>query len=147
MTKAWKYLVVLISIVIMNGQHVDQVTAGQSATRLAAYEAEILVFELPQCREVRDRGLEITLSEDKYTSLNLEDFYHFSVYSDDPKAAGSSLVGRFSVNRFTAEVWNRVTAARIQSRDLEGLQRILRNAHNIDMSTIERFGNRELETQ
>jgi hypothetical protein len=52
-------------------------------------------------------------------------------------------VGFYAVNKHTADVWDTTMDQMIKSRELVGIQRLLRSAHAIDERVIRRFRSRK----
>jgi hypothetical protein len=110
---------------------------SSSPEPIALYEGEILIYLLPQGRELRNQGMDIG-SE---VNQNQQDFYTFQVFnSKRTNGQGSTTIGYFSVNKHTAEIWDDNNQKRVSTTELEGIQRILRQAHRIDASTVRKFG-------
>jgi hypothetical protein len=107
--------------------------------QIAPYEAEILIYVLPQAQELRKQGMDVGWEQDMSPKLNQRDFYtYWVVNSKRPNVEGSVTVGYFSVNRHTAEVWND-NNEQVDTSELAGIERILRRAHHIDEETLHKF--------
>jgi len=114
--------------------------ASTPPEQIALHEAEILIYLLPQAQELRNRGMDIGWELETSPKLNQQDFYTFWVVnSKRPNVQGSVTIGYFSVNKHTAEVWDDDREKLMSSSELEGIQRILRQAHHIDETTLRRF--------
>ncbi len=113
----------------------------QVATPIALYEAEILVYLLPQAQEVRRQGWEIGWELQRGREAGGADFFVFHVYNATRPSSGSVTIGYFAVNRQTAEVWECGVPPRIvSSREMRGVQKILRQGHRIDDRYIKEHG-------
>ena len=112
---------------------------------LPLHEAEILIYLSPPAVSVRAEGMEVgwELQEAKQYNKN---FYVFWMYNAVRESTGSVTIGYFAVNKRTAEVWDLGLERFVESKELAGVQRILRKAHHIDDQTIEKYG-RQLPTQ
>lgn len=113
-----------------------------SAEQIAPYEAEILIYLLPQAQELRKQGMDVGWELQTSPKLNQRDFYtYWVVNSKRPNVEGSVTVGYFSVNKHTAEVWddNNEKVKVPDAGELEGVERILRRAHHIDEETLHKF--------
>lgn len=114
--------------------------AATPPERIALHEAEILIYLLPQAQELRNQGMDIGWELETSPEVNQQNFYTFWVVnSKRPNVQGSVTIGYFSVNKHTAEVWDDDREKLVSSSELEGVQRILRQAHHIDESTLRRF--------
>jgi len=113
-----------------------------SAEQIAPHEAEILIYLLPQAQELRKQGMDVGWELQTSPKLNQRDFYtYWVVNSKRPNVEGSVTVGYFSVNKYTAEVWddNDEKVKVLDAGELEGVERILRRAHHIDEVTLHKF--------
>lgn len=113
------------------------------AEMLSLTEAEILIYVLPEARQIRNNGMDIGWELETGTSQNTTDFYNFWVVNKERKDhIGSVTIGYFSVNKHTADVWNQISGKLISpEKDLQGIQKILREGHHIDVQTLTKFGN------
>ncbi|MBZ5647692.1 MAG: hypothetical protein LAN37_10760 [Acidobacteriia bacterium] len=115
-------------------------TAAETAPSLVTLtEAEILVYFVPQAMQVRAEGMDIGWEEDSSPKDNRKDFYYFFLYNAKRPNAANATIGHFAVNKHTADVWNAVTLEMVASRELAGIQKILRRAHHIDQRTMEKY--------
>jgi hypothetical protein len=107
--------------------------------QLPLHEAEILIYLLPPAVSVRAEGMEVgwELQDAKQYNTN---FYVFWVYNARRENSGSVTIGYFAVNKRTANVWDLGLERFVDSKELAGVQRILRKAHHIDHQTIEKYG-------
>ncbi len=118
-------------------------SAASSATTLSATEAEVLVYVSPAGEQVRARGTDVAMDVQTSHELNQEDYFYFWVYDTQPNPNGSATIGYYAVNKYTADVWDvSVDERQLASPVLDGVQRILRRAHNIDDATLAEYGNR-----
>jgi len=109
--------------------------AAQSRPRaLAESEARMIVMEAldPSARNLR--GLRL----DFYTNTNAPDFYQCDV-TWEPTTDVSPVVGSFSVNRATGDVWNPVLCRRIESPGLRRLQKALRKGIGLGDEELRRL--------
>jgi hypothetical protein len=114
--------------------------ATSKPEQIARYEAEILIYVLPQGQELRNQGMEIGWELQTSSKLNQQDFFTFWVFnSKRPNVEGSVTIGYFSVNKHSAEVWDDNKETLVSTAELEGIQRILRQEHRIDESTVYKF--------
>lgn len=104
-------------------------------------DAEILIYLLPQARDVRNQGGEISWKLESGVSQNTRDFYNFWVVGPLKPGEASNTIGYFSVNKQTAEIWNAVLGKRISDEEVQGVQKILREGHHIDAQTLNRYRN------
>jgi hypothetical protein len=111
-----------------------------SAEQIAPYEAEILVYLLPQAQELRKQGMDVGWELQTSPKLNQRDFYTYWVFDSKRRnVEGSVTVGYFSVNKHTAEVWDNGSEKVVDAEDLEGVEKILRRAHQINKQTLDEF--------
>lgn len=123
--------------------------ATQRAEKVTRIEAEIEIYLLPVCREVRAKGSKAGWRLMERKDLNQSDYYFFWVFvvGDDAKVQGSVLLGHFAVNKWTGDVWDLwdfVNGKHVLDSELLGLQRILIAGHGIDEATIQEYGQRPL---
>jgi hypothetical protein len=112
------------------------------AEQIPLYDAEILIYLLPQAHEIRKEGMDIGWELQTSPKLNQEDFYTFWVINAKRKHVnGSVTVGYFSVNKHTADIVDNLGEL-VTSLELAGVQRILREGHHIDTATIQRYRSR-----
>jgi len=83
--------------------------------------------------------MDVGFEEDSTSDNNQKDYYYFYVYNPKRQDAPNATIGHFAVNKHTADVWNVTTSEMVTSTELAGIQRIVRRAHHIDQSTIERY--------
>ena len=111
-----------------------------SAEQIAPYEAEILLCLLPQAQELRKRGMDVGWELQTSPELNQRDFYTYWVFNSKRRnVEGSVTIGYFSVNKHTADVWDNGKEKVVDADDLEGVEKILRRAHQIDEETLHKF--------
>ena len=111
-----------------------------SAEQIAPYEAEILLYLLPQAQELRKQGMDVGWELQTSPKLNQRDFYTYWVFNlKRQNVEGSVTIGYFSVNKHTAEVWDNGNEKVVDAEDLEGVEKILRRAHLIDKETLDKF--------
>lgn len=107
---------------------------------IALYEAEILIYLLPQAQQIRSDGFDIGWDLQTSAKLNQADYYIFFVINAKRPSYGSVTVGYFGVNKHTADVWSLDREGEIiSSTEIQGVQRILRQAHCIDQATVDRY--------
>ena len=135
----------LLAVVLVSGpaiQNPDPPRPPTQPEHVALHEAEILVYLLPQAHDIRNEGMEIGWELQTSPKLNQEDFYNFWVFNAKRKHVhGSVTVGYFSVNKHTADIVDALGKF-VASPELEGVQRILREAHHIDDTTIKEYRSR-----
>lgn len=120
-----------------------QILLGQETTQLSLYEAEILVYLMPDAQTARRNGYSVTWELWKGSDLNQADYFFFSVYNASrPNPAGSVLIGHYAINKHTADVWMTVPRQIVESEELKGVQEILRRAHRIGEETVDRYRSR-----
>jgi len=106
-------------------------------------EAEILIYLLPQARELRRQGMDIGWELQTSTKFNQEDFFVFLVANTKRSYAnGSVSVGYFAVNKHNAEIWSLDINRFVSSQGIRGVQKIIRSAHHIDEAVIRRYHSR-----
>lgn len=114
---------------------------------IAFHEAEILIYLLPQAIEIRSQGMDIGWERETGSEWNQTDYYFFWVYNAKRAEAGSVTVGHFAVNKHTGEVWELMLQEIVKTPELQGVQRILRRAHNIDEETLKQYQFRNLSAK
>ena len=134
-------ILAILSLVIPKKAVSQPSQTSSSPEPIALYEGEILIYLLPQGRDLRNQGMDIGSELQTDQELNQQDFYTFQVFnSKRANIQGSTTIGYFSVNKHTAEIWDDNNQIRMSSAELDGIQRILRQAHHIDASTMRKFG-------
>ena len=113
-----------------------------AATVLELHEAEILIYVMPASTRTRADGFEVGWEQTTGPTLNQKDYYYFWVYNatrHNPN--GSVTIGNFAVNKHTADVLDddASPAVLLDSKELRGVQRILRRAHHIGQDQIKRY--------
>jgi hypothetical protein len=109
--------------------------------QIGLHEAEILIYLIPQAQELRKQGMDIGWELETSPELNQQDFYTFWVVnSKRPNVQGSVTIGYFSVNKHTADVWDNDNEKIVSTAELEGIKKILRQAHHIDDLALRKFG-------
>ncbi len=74
------------------------------------------------------------------SKLDQRDFYTYWVFNlKRQNVEGSVTIGYFSVNKHTAEVWDNGNEKVVDAKDLEGVEKILRRAHQINKETFDKF--------
>jgi hypothetical protein len=133
-------LAILLLVIPKNAVSQPSQTSS-SPEPIALYEGEILIYLLPQGRELRNQGMDIGSEVKPNQKLDQQDFYTFQVFnSKRTNVQGTTTIGYFSVNKHTAEIWDDNNQKQVVTAELEGIQRILRQAHHIDASTVRKFG-------
>ena len=112
------------------------------ATELKEYEAEILLYLLPDSSAVRGKGNRVGWELQTNPVLNQADFYIFYLYDAHAPNYGSPTIGYFGVNKHTAEVRDMTSDEFIQSEDLLAVQKILRRGHCIDEQILKEYSPR-----
>ncbi len=144
MSKASVFSAILITIALAlghSGTRRPSMSLSPQATVLQLYEAEILVYLLPQAHEIRKEGFDVVWTLEDDSKTNQRDFYTFWVISTRKQVEGSRTIGYFSVNKHTADIVDPLQNI-ITSPELEGIQRILRKAHGVDEATLQEFRSR-----
>src|SRR5690242_11186417 len=137
--KTFCLLFVLVSLAASQSAS-QSVHAAVPPELIPLQEAEILIYLLPQAKELRNQGMDVGWELEPGNRLDKEDFYTFWVVnSKRPNVEGSVTVGYFSVNKHTAVIWDDDTGKTVSATELAGIQRILRQAHHIDQSILQKF--------
>jgi hypothetical protein len=103
-------------------------------------EAEFLIYLLPEAQELRSQGMDISWELETSADLNQADFYVFWVINPKRKHhEGSVTVGYFGVNRHNAEVWSLDSNGLLSTPELEGAQRIIRQARSITETVVQQY--------
>lgn len=115
-----------------------------SPTLITLPEAEILIYIMPDSKEVRKLGQDVTwLTDSQAVSMSVydgTDYYIFWVTSSGP-SQGSNSVGYYAVNKHTADVLllGAGYPRMVISKELEGVERLFRRASCIGPSTIKKY--------
>ncbi len=149
----WAATIILSGMLSFSVLPARQAKALPTPEKVIYIEAEIEVYLLPACREVRAKGKKAGWLPMQGNGLNLnqDDYFFFWVFGvdDEPSVqAGSVLIGHFAVNKWTGDVWNLRALIhdeqRVTDGELAGLQKILIAGHHIDETTIREYGSRPL---
>lgn len=100
-----------------------------AATQITYHEAEILMYLLPDSHRMREQGMDVTWSFNSLTSQG--EFFSFTLVGDVKESGGSRTLGHYAVNKQTAEVMDVETQTVIHSKELDGIAKILRRAHEM----------------
>jgi hypothetical protein len=106
---------------------------------LSKADAETLVYLLPQAQALRKEGMDIRWDPVTSTDRKSTDFYEFWV------TKGSELVGLFSVNMHTGDIWESTTKF-VRDPELDPAKKMLWETHHIDDATVERYQGLKPET-
>jgi len=109
-------------------------------TPLAPHEAELLLYLLPDVRELRSRGQEIGWHLDASPRPPADECYHYWVLNSSVGEWASPNVGYYAVHRWTAEIWRAVPWDKVVDTELQGAQEILRKGHGIGGSVFKKYG-------
>lgn len=112
---------------------------AQAPEQIALHEAEILVYLTPAAVETRLKGMDVGWEQSTDAKLNVNDYYFFWVYNATRTKEGSVTIGHYAVNKHTADMWNFMSGQRLDSKELEKVQSILRRAHRISDTLVARY--------
>jgi len=114
--------------------------------KISRLEAEIEIFLLPVCRDLRSRGLKAGWVSAMSPTLNQHDYFFFDLYGVAPNHTdeASSTLGSYAVNKWTGDVWNVATEELVVDSELKGVQRILIQGHHINEGTLTKYRPRPL---
>jgi hypothetical protein len=119
--------------------------------QLAYHDAEILIYLLPVAKETRARGSDIAWERESNPSLNQDDYFVFWVMNARPNPYGSSTIGYFAVNKHNADVRDcggdqpAGGGPPVTAPEIEGVQKILREALHIDQGTVLKYRSRPID--
>ncbi len=105
-------------------------------SQLQEYEAEILIYLIPEATEARKNGEKVAWELQSSAKLNQNDFFVFYLYNAGAPESSSPTIGYFAVNKHTAEVWNMNAEEPLHSADLLSVGEIFRRGHCIDEQTV-----------
>jgi len=116
-----------------------QNTFGET-TLISLPEAETLVYVMSDSVAIRERGRDVVWERITSNAWDQSDYYVFRIVFTGLSAA-SHLVGSYAVNKHTADVLQIVPEARLvaASKQLTGVQAILRKEHLIGPSTLGKY--------
>lgn len=100
-------------------------------------ESRILVYLVPDAHDIRRQGRDVFMGRPDYPGLNRRDFWFWTVTDPSGPAIGSAMVGSYGVNVHTGKVLVLGTYEEVHSRELKGVQKILREEHHIDAHEVE----------
>jgi len=119
--------------------------------QLSYHDAEILIYLLPVAKETRARGADISWERQSSPRLNQSDYFVFWVTNARPNPYGSSTIGYFAVNKHTADLWecggDEIDREAVTSAEIEGVQKILREANHIDQATVQKYRSRPINLE
>ena len=114
-------------------------SAACRSTAISLSEAEILVYVMPPSVAIRQRGRDVAWELNTSRAWDQSDYYLFRVVFTGP-TRGSRLVGNYAVNKRTADLVDVSAEYRlVTSKQLRGVQRILRQEHSIGRATILKY--------
>ena len=130
--------IVLLLAVSLSSPVVNPAT-NDARERVTRVEAEIEVYLLPVCREVRAKGVRAGWQLMDSPAMNQEDYFSFFVFVVGTEVEGSATLGHFAVNKWSGEVWNADTEELVSDSLLAGVQRILIQGHHIHETTVKKY--------
>lgn len=130
----------MILAVLASGQAASPSIGPDASHEITVYDTEILIYLLPEAHQVRAAGRDIAWVLQTNNKLDQANFYYFWVIDTVHKnAVGSVTVGYFSVNKWTADVEDDDEYSVVTSKEIAGVQKIIREEHHIDQATIEKY--------
>lgn len=121
----------------------DTAKSPSEEQQVVLQEAEILIYIMPDSQEVRKQGWDVGWELQTSPELNQEDFFVFWVVNAKrPNVQGSVTIGYYGINKHTADIWEDNFQRFVSGKELEGVQNILRRAHHIDQTIIEKYRSR-----
>lgn len=114
-------------------------TADCAATPLTLTEAKILLYTMPQSVKVRSEGIDVMWQRITSNADDQADYFVFQVFSM-AHARIVPVIGSIAVNKHTRDVLDITADYRfVTSKQLRGVQRILRREHCVTPLIIDRF--------
>ncbi len=111
-------------------------------TPITLTEAEILAYLAPESVQTRSSGRDVVWEQITSNKWNQKDYFQFQIFVAGPVPRGSIawVLGNYAVNKHTADILDVSGEYRlITSKQLRGVQTILRREHCIDAKTIQKF--------
>lgn len=110
----------------------------QQESQIDIHEAKILVYLVPDAKLARADGVDVEIHA--YEKADSPYYWCFLYSTRKPVVKGQSVtLGHYRVNKYSADIWRDVPKALMESREIQGVQRILRQAHGISDATVKRF--------
>jgi hypothetical protein len=119
---------VLVCAILLGGAVAHSLTQEPGKTRtISRYEAEILVYLLPEAHDMRAQGFDAEAIYDEDGSKGGD--FVFRLQAVVPNPDGSTLLGHFAVNKVTGQILERAPDQQVVSKELEGVLKVMRRAH------------------
>jgi hypothetical protein len=113
-------------------------SASPPPTEINLDEAKQLVALVPEVRDTKKEGFSVRVTDIDVSSFNQKAYFGFFV--SVPSTESSGVVGRYAVNKQTADLWDLLLGAWVCSPEITARQIELRRTHHISVEVIKRFG-------
>ena len=115
-------------------------SSAKNSPLITREEAEILIYVMPDAEAERKAGKDVAWTPEVNKQYDLANFYYFWVVgAGQRKEPGSITVGYFAVNKHTGDMWETVNTEHITGPQLSGVQKIIREHHNITAAVLKEF--------
>jgi hypothetical protein len=112
--------------------------APSAATAIDRSEARALVALVPEVRETMAAGQKVNFFDIDIYPFNRSTYFAFFV--SVPNEISSGIVGRYAVNKLTADLWDLGLGAWVCSPEIDARQKAIRQKHHISAEVIKQFG-------
>jgi hypothetical protein len=114
--------------------------APPAATAIDRAEAQALVALAPEVRETIADGLKVRFFDIDIDAETFNRSAYFGFYLSVPNEISSGIVGRYAVNKRTADLWDAGLGAWVCSSAIEAQLRKIRKKHHISVEVINKYG-------
>jgi len=129
-----KAAIVAVIVAMSPGVRSD---APPTATVIDRAEAQALVAVVPEVRNSVAAGQKVNFFDIDIGKFNTAAYFGFFV--SVPSEISSGLIGRYAVNKKTADVWDVTLIALVRCSAIEAQQRKIRQKHHISVEVINRY--------
>jgi hypothetical protein len=112
--------------------------ASAVATAIDRAEAQALVGLVPEVRGSIVEGQKVVISDIDVVRFNASAYFGF--YVSVPNEISSGIIGRYAVNKRTADLWDVTLGAWVCSSAIEAQLRKIRQKHHISVEVIKQYG-------
>lgn len=127
--------VILAAVILMFP--LEHGKASSPATTVDRAEAEALVALVPEVKDSIADGHDVQFAPSDTVNFNTEAYFGFYVTIPNPISSG--IIGRYAVNKRTADLWDWDLSAWVCSPAIDERQAKIRQKHNITAEVIDRY--------
>jgi hypothetical protein len=126
---------ILAAVILMLA--VEPGEASSPATGVDRAEAEALVALVPEVKDLIAEGHDVQFAPSETSHFNAEAYFGFYVWIPNPVSSG--IIGRYAVNKRTADLWDWMLSAWVCSPAIDERQAEIRQEHSITAEVIDQY--------